>query len=44
MLCSREDCDLPLTDVEELWVVQVADETITSHPEKVRVVDPHPYD
>ena len=42
--CTRPGCETPLTDVEELAVVQLADKTITTHIEELRPVDPHPYD
>ena len=42
--CTRPGCELPLTDVEELAVVQLGEETITTHTEELRPVDPQPYD
>ncbi len=44
ILCTSPGCTLPLEDVVELAVVQVADEIISVAPEKLGGVDSRPYD
>jgi hypothetical protein len=42
--CTSSGCDNLLTDVEELAVVELADEMISVRPEKLRPVGGSPYD
>jgi CBS domain-containing protein len=42
--CTSPGCENLLTDVEELAVVELADETISVRPEKLRPVNSSPYD
>jgi acetoin utilization protein AcuB len=44
LLCTGEGCELPLSDVEEVAVVQIGDGTISIAPELLRPVDPQPYE
>jgi CBS domain-containing protein/RNA polymerase-binding transcription factor DksA len=44
VLCSRPGCEMPLEDVEELAVVSLGEETAAIRLEKLRPVDPAPYD
>jgi len=43
-VCTNLGCALPLTDVIELAVVQIQDETVSVPPEALTAVDPQPYD
>lgn len=43
-LCTSPGCATPLTDVEELTVVQIGEETITARSQELRAVNPQPYD
>jgi RNA polymerase-binding transcription factor DksA len=44
VLCTTERCGLPLTDVEDVAVVELGDGSIPLPPELLRPVDPEPYE
>ena len=44
VVCASPECGIPLGDVEEQAVVQVGEEILSLSPEKLRPVDPQPFD